>query len=60
VNFSYNLNIFDINNMSKSNAIDKNKDEKVDKLQKILDEIRNKYGKDKIMYADMIRNKDKS
>jgi hypothetical protein len=28
--------------MSKSNAIDKNKDEKVDKLQKILDEIRNK------------------
>jgi DNA polymerase-4 len=54
------LSLFDINNMSKSNAIDKNKDEKVDKLQKILDEIRNKYGKDKIMYADMIRNKDKS
>ena len=54
------LSLFDINNMSKSNAIDKNKDEKDDKLQKILDEIRNKYGKDKIMYADMIRNKDKS
>lgn len=28
-----------------------------DKLQKVLDDIRNKYGNDKIMYADMIKKK---
>ena len=36
----------------------KNRDEKDDKLQKVLDDIRNKYGSDKIMYADMMK-KDK-
>ena len=33
--------------------------DKDDKLQKVLDDIRNKYGNDKIMYADMMK-KDKS
>lgn len=36
------------------------KDVKDDKLQKALDEIRNKYGDNKIMYADMMRKQDKS
>ena len=31
---------------------------KDEKLQKVLDEIRNKYGNDKIMYADMMKKKD--
>ena len=41
--------------------IESNKNEKKlkndDKLQKVLDEIRNKYGDDKIIYADMIKKK---
>ena len=45
------LSLFD---MSK---VDKKKDLKDDKLQKTLDLIRNKYGNDKIMYADMMKKK---
>lgn len=36
-----------------------NEDIQNDKLQKALDEIRNKYGNDKIIYADMIKNNNK-
>lgn len=50
------LSLFDMNNSNK--VVDKNKEEKDDKLQKVLDDIRNKYGSDKIMYADMMK-KDK-
>ena len=55
-NFTYNndkqLSLFDINKTNEKKSI------KDDKLQKVLDEIRNKYGNDKIMYADMFK-KDK-
>ena len=45
------LSLFDSNNSKK-------KDNKNDeKLQKVLDDIRDKYGNDKIMYADMLRKK---
>ena len=47
------LSLFDMNKVS-NKKID---DEKDDKLQKVLDEIRNKYGDEKIMYADMIKKK---
>ena len=47
------LSLFDMNKN------DKKDDVKDDKLQKTLDKIRSKYGKDKIMYADMIKKKDK-
>lgn len=50
------LSLFDMNNSNK--VVDKNKEEKDDKLQKVLDDIRSKYGNDKIMYADMVK-KDK-
>lgn len=46
------LSLFDISNN------DNKKEVKDDKLQKVLDSIRSKYGDDKIMYADMIK-KDK-
>ena len=36
------------------------KDEKDDKLQKVIDSIRNKYGDEKIVYADMLRKNNKS
>lgn len=36
---------------------DKEKDVKENKLQETLDKIRDKYGNDKIMYADMIKKK---
>ena len=45
------LSLFDIGNTSNKKEI------KDDKLQKVLDSIRNKYGDDKIMYADMIKKK---
>lgn len=44
------LSLFDMGNVKKSN---KNEE----KLQKVLDDIRNKYGNDKIMYADMLEKK---
>jgi len=45
------LSLFDMNNT-------KTKDNKKDeKLQKALDNIRDKYGSDKIMYADMLKKK---
>lgn len=44
------LSLFD---MGRKNEIH----EKDDKLQKALDEIRKKYGNDKIMYADMMKRK---
>lgn len=44
------LSLFDMDNTKKSN---KNEE----KLQKVLDDIRNKYGSDKIMYADMLEKK---
>ena len=44
------LSLFDMGNAKKSN---KNEE----KLQKVLDDIRNKYGNDKIMYADMLEKK---
>ena len=45
--------------MNASNKIvDKNKNDKDDKLQKALDEIRSKYGNNMIVYADMMK-KDK-
>ena len=50
------LSLFDINSSNK--VVDKNKNDKDDKLQKVLDNIRTKYGNDMIMYADMIK-KDK-
>lgn len=50
------LSLFDMN--SNNNTKEK-VDDKDDKLQKVLDDIRNKYGNDKIMYADMMK-KDKS
>ena len=46
------LSLFDMGNTSNKKEI------KDDKLQKVLDSIRSKYGDDKIMYADMIK-KDK-
>ena len=46
------LSLFDIGNINEKKTI------KDDKLQKVLDDIRSKYGDDKIMYADMIK-KDK-
>lgn len=46
------LSLFDIG----QNSNDKELDETDDKLQRVLDEIRNKYGDGKIMYADMIKN----
>ena len=51
------LSLFDINNSNENNikSIEKN-----DKLQKVMDEIRNKYGDDKIMYADMMKKTNKS
>ena len=45
-------------NMEKTFEKDSNKDEKDDKLQKVIDSIRNKYGDDKIIYADMMDKKD--
>jgi len=50
------LSLFDMNS---SNTKEKAND-KDDKLQKVLDDIRNKYGNEKIMYADMMKKKDKS
>ena len=48
------LSLFDID------KIVEKKDIKEDKLQKTLDAIRNKYGNNKIMYADMIKQNNKS
>ena len=45
------LSLFDLDRKIEDNNI---KDEK---LQKVMDKIRNKYGDDKIMYADMIKKK---
>lgn len=45
------LSLFDINKTKETNSI------KEEKLQKTLDSIRNKYGNDKIIYADMIKDK---
>ena len=45
------LSLFDIG------RVNEKKDVKDDKLQKTLDSIRNKYGNDKIMYADMMKKK---
>ena len=54
-NFSTNnveqLSLFNFNN-AKVNTIKKD-----EKLQKVMDEIRDKYGSDKIMYADMLKKK---
>ena len=50
------LSLFDMNSVNKSNKNNEIKSDKDDKLQKVLDEIRNKYGNDKIMYADMLKN----
>ena len=50
------LSLFDMNSSSNKT---KEVNDKDDKLQKVLDDIRNKYGNDKIMYADMMK-KDKS
>ena len=47
------LSLFEINNNEKKNIKTIEKD---DKLQKVMDEIRNKYGNDKIMYADMMKS----
>lgn len=44
------LSLFDMNSQSDTH-------EKDDKLQKAIDDIRKKYGNDKIMYADMIERK---
>lgn len=49
------LSLFDISNNNDNKNIKGL--EKDDKLQKVMDEIRNKYGNDKIMYADMIVKK---
>lgn len=46
------LSLFDMGNR------DMNTDVKDDKLQKTLDELRKKYGSEKIMYADMMKKKD--
>ena len=43
------LSLFDIDKTNEKKSI------KDDKLQKVLDELRNKYGEDKIGYADMIK-----
>lgn len=51
------LSLFDENNFNRHT--NEKKDEENSKLQKTIDEIRGKYGNDKIMYADMIKNKDK-
>ena len=44
------LSLFDMNDTKKKDSI------KDDKLQKVMDSIRDKYGNDKIMYADMLKN----
>lgn len=44
------LSLFEMGNTKKSNKND-------EKLQKVLDDIRNKYGSDMIMYADMLEKK---
>ena len=44
------LSLFDTNKNISTNEND-------DKLQKAIDEIRKRYGNDKIMYADMIKKK---
>ena len=54
------LSLFDLNNINK--VIDKRQDEindKNDKLQRALDEIRSKFGNDKIGYADILKNDNK-
>ena len=43
------LSLFDIDKNDDRNSI------KEDKLQKVMDDIRNKYGNDKIIYADMLK-----
>ena len=48
------LSLFDENNFNRNT--NEKKDEENSKLQKAIDEIRVKYGNDKIMYADMIKN----
>ena len=45
------LSLFEMGNINKKNEVID------DKLQKALDKIRNKYGDDKIIYADMIKKK---
>ena len=47
------LSLFD------SNITNNKKDLKEDKLQKVLDNLRNKYGSDKIGYADMMKKEKK-
>ena len=44
------LSLFEMGNTKKSNKND-------ERLQKVLDDIRNKYGSDIIMYADMLEKK---
>lgn len=44
------LSLFDMG------TVNQKKEEKDDKLQRVMDEIREKYGNDKIMYADMMQN----
>jgi len=44
------LSLFEMVGETKQNEVD-------DKLQKVIDEIRNKYGNDKIIYADMLKKK---
>lgn len=54
------LSLFDLNNINR--VIDKRQDEindKNDKLQRALDEIRSKFGNDKIGYADILKNDNK-
>lgn len=44
------LSLFELNKEDKT-------EEQDDKLQKVIDDIRKKYGDDKIMYADMVKKK---